>query len=106
MGKFSGEIGFAVTKETTPGVWTETIVEKHYYGDTIKNTRMLDGNNVNSDINISNRISIVADPFAQLNFHAIRYVCYMGNKWKVSSIDVEYPRLILSLGGLYNGQQT
>ena len=104
MAKFSGKIGFAVQQETDPGVWTEDIQERQYYGDVIRNIRRLQtSGNLNDDIEISNRLSIIADPYAYENFHAMRYVIFMGSKWKVSEVEVEYPRLILSLGGLYNG---
>lgn len=103
MARYYGKIGYVVTEETTPGVWTDTITEKYYKGDFIKNTRVLDvSGKVNSDINISNRISIVADPYAMQNFHMIKYAVYMGVKWIVKDVEVLYPRLILSLGGEYN----
>jgi hypothetical protein len=103
MAKFFGAIGYAETLETTPGVWEEQISEHDYYGDLIRNTRRLESSNeLNDNINIANEISIVADPFALCNFHAMRYVVFMGTKWKISSIEVKYPRLILTLGGLYN----
>lgn len=104
MAKFYGKIGYAMTKETTPGVWVEEIVERSYYGDVIRNIRRLQGSeNLNDNINVSNEISIVADAFANQNFHSMRYVEYMGAKWKVSSVEVKYPRLILNVGGVYNG---
>lgn len=104
MAKFYGKIGYAMIKETTPGVWVEEIVERSYYGDVIRNIRRLQGSeNLNDDINVSNEISIVADAFANQNFHSMRYVEYMGAKWKVSSVEVKYPRLILNVGGVYNG---
>lgn len=90
--------------ETAPGVWEPSIVERPYYGDLIKNTRRLQSTDkVNDDINISNEVSIVADPYAMTNFHTMRYVQFMGAKWKITNVEVQYPRLILSLGGLYNG---
>lgn len=104
MAKFYGAIGYAETVETDPGVWKEQITERNYYGDLIRNTRRLESSgNLNDDINVSNEISIVADPFAIQNFHAMRYVEFMGAKWKISNIEVRHPRLILSVGGLYNG---
>lgn len=104
MNKFYGKIGYAISEETVPGVWVERIVERSYYGDVIRNIRRLQNSeNLNDDINVSNEISIVADAFANQNFHSMRYVEYMGTKWKVSSIEVKYPRLILSIGGVYNG---
>lgn len=103
MAKYCGKIGFATTVESVPGNWTEQITERTYYGDLIRNSRKLQSSgNKNDNIVISNEISIVADPFVKENFHAIRYAEYMGTKWKVSSVDVQYPRLVLSLGEVYN----
>lgn len=105
MAKFYGKIGYANTVETKPGVCEEQIVERSYYGDLIRNTRRLQSaDQVNDDINISNEISIVADPYATNNFHTMRYAVFMGTKWKISNVEVSYPRLILTLGGVYNGQ--
>lgn len=106
MAKFYGVIGYAVTKETAPGVWTEEIAEQSYYGDLTRNMRRLqDSGDLNDDINVANEISIVADPYANANFHSMRYVAFMGTKWKISKVEVQYPRLILTLGGVYNGKQ-
>lgn len=103
MAKFFGSIGYADTVETAPGVWEEQIVEYSYYGDLIRNTRQLQsGETLNDNINVANEISIVADPFARQNFHKMRYVEFMGAKWKISNVEVGYPRLILTIGGLYN----
>lgn len=103
MAKFAGKIGFAVTEETKPGVWAERMVEHRYYGDLTRNTRRLQSSgNLNDNVTISNQISIVADPFAKENFHAMRYVELYGAKWKITSIEVQYPRLILELGDVYN----
>ena len=105
MAKFYGKIGYANTVETKPGVYEEQIVERSYYGDLIRNTRRLQSaDQVNDNINISNEISIVADPYATNNFHTMRYAVFMGTKWKISNVEVLYPRLILTLGGVYNGQ--
>ena len=104
MSKFYGVIGYAVTKMTEQGIYEEQIVETEYVGDVIRNTRRFrDGSKINDDINISNQISIIADPYAANNFHTMRYVVFMGAKWKISEVEVQYPRLILTLGGLYNG---
>ena len=106
MAKLYGEIGYANIVETEPGVWEEKIIKRNYYGDIIRNTRSLQtSDNVNDNINISNEISIVADPYANENFHSMRYVYFMGAKWKITSVEVKYPRLILSIGGLYNNVQ-
>lgn len=106
MAKFYGVIGYAETVETTPGVWEEQIVERNYYGDLIRNTRRLQSaDQLNDNINVANEISIVADPYARDNFHSMRYVEFQGAKWKISNVEVQYPRLILTIGGLYNGEQ-
>lgn len=102
MAKFYGTVGFVKTVESAPGVWNEQVVERKYYGNVISRARSLQGSGVNDNINISDEISIVADPFANENYFAIRFVEYMGSKWKVQSISVQFPRLNLSLGGLYN----
>lgn len=104
MAKYYGKIGYNESVETTPGVWEEKITERSYYGDVVRNARRLQSTDkVNDDINVNNEINIVADPYAMNNFHSMRYVEFMGAKWKVSNIEVQYPRLILTLGGLYNG---
>lgn len=104
MAKYFGRIGFAETVETAQSVYTEQIVEREYYGDLTRVSRQLQGSeNLNDNLNIANQLSIVSDPYALNNFFSIRYVVYAGAKWKVNNVEVEYPRLILSLGGVYNG---
>ena len=106
MAKYYGKIGYAELTETTPGVWTEQIVEREYYGDLIRNSRRLQtADKVNDDVNISNQLSIVSDPYAINNFHTMRYAEFMGAKWKITDVEVSYPRLTLTLGGVYNGKQ-
>lgn len=106
MNKFSGKIGFASElHEARPGVWTEDISERTYYGEVLLNSRKLQvSGNVNDDINISNRISVIGDPYAYENFYMMRYIEYAGARWKITEVDAtHYPRLILTCGGLYNG---
>lgn len=105
MGKFFGKIGYVEMVETSPGVWTDSITEREYYGDVIRNTRGLQtGDKLNDDITISNSFSIIADPYAYQNFHSMKYIEFMGAKWKIDNVEVQYPRLILSVGGEYNGK--
>lgn len=105
MAKFFGKIGYAVSVSTAPGVWENEITERDYFGDLTRNTSQLrTADKVNDDINIANEISIVADPFAYENFHAMRYVDFMGAKWKITGVEVQYPRLILTVGGLYHDE--
>lgn len=107
MAKYYGKIGYAITEEVKPGVWKKRITEREYFGDVIRNTRRLQSSgNLNDNIIVSNEISIVADPFANENFHSILYVEFMGTKWKISNVEVQYPRLILTIGEVYNsGEQ-
>ena len=103
MARWYGTIGYAEVTETEPGVWTETIVRREYYGDLNRNIRHISSNDkVNEDISVNNELSIVSDPYAMEKFYQMRYAEFMGVKWKVSSVEVRYPRLILSLGGVYN----
>ena len=103
MAKFYGIVGFAEQVENVPGVYGEEITDRPYYGDLIRNTRRYESaSQLNDNLNIANEISIIADPFAYQNFHAMRYVEFMGAKWKIITVEVQYPRLILTIGGVYN----
>ena len=107
MAKFYGVIGYVETVEIEPGVWEETIVERPYYGDLTRNTSGFQSSGgVNDDININNNISIVADPYAYENFYQMRYVVLEGAKWRITNVEVNRPRLILTVGGIYNGPKT
>lgn len=102
MAKWYGKIGYANHVEVTPGEYVEEITTRNYYGDVIRNTRMLQNSGgVNDNVNINNQISIIADPYASGHIYNMRYAECMGAKWKITNVDVQYPRLILSLGGLY-----
>lgn len=104
MAKFYGKIGFAITSETSPGVWDATVIERNYPGEVIKRThRYTSPEKINEDLNLSSSISIVADSFANKNLGSMKYVKFMGTNWKIESIEPSYPRLILNLGGVYNG---
>lgn len=103
MAKYFGMIGYAESVETSPGVWEEQIIERPYYGDLGRNTRQLQSSgNLNDNVNISNEISIVSDPYANQNFHSMRYLEWMGTRWKITNVEVSYPRLILTVGGVFN----
>lgn len=107
MGKFYGTIGFSKTEETAPGVWGEKITEKKYYIELLRNIRKFQSSeSINDNISISNQMSIIADPFAIENFSFMKYVIFRGAKWKVDNVEVQYPRLILTVGGVYNGDET
>lgn len=104
MAKFQGMIGFIQTEETSPGVWTNITTERHYKGDIIRNSKQVEaGQQLNSDININNRFSVLLDPYTEENFPHIRYITWKGTSWSVSSVDINRPRLVISVRGVYNG---
>lgn len=104
MAKFFGKIGYGISMQTAPGVWEDVIIEYPYYGDVLRNSRGLrEGEKVNNDLTVGNSITIVADAYANEHFFAIRYVEWAGTLWIVDDVVVESPRLILRLGGVYNG---
>lgn len=106
MPKFYGVIGYgeAVEEPEGSGVWVDKIVEREYYGDVIRNARSLQAvERLHDDLTVSNSISILADAYANENVMSLRYIRWMGSLWKVSNVDVQRPRLVLTLGGEYNG---
>lgn len=106
MAKFYGQIGFIKTVEdpSGSGIYVEQKTERDYYGDVNKIVRRWSSvQQVNDDITVSNEISVLSDPYVTENIPWIKYVVWNGARWKVSSVEVQYPRLILSVGGVYNG---
>lgn len=103
MTKFFGKIGYAMTQETKPGVWMDQIMEREYYVDLLRNSyRFQTSDKVNDDVLIANEFSIIADSFAKDNFHLMKYIEFDGTKWKITNVEVRYPRLNLTVGGIYN----
>lgn len=106
MAKFYGTIGYIETPETSPGVFKEVSTERGYGGDILRKSKRFEPNEqLNDNLNISNQFSIIADEYAFKHFYAIRYIRVLGACWKVTDVEVQYPRLILSIGGLYNGKE-
>lgn len=106
MGKWFGKIGYSVTTETEPGIWESQITEREYFGDITSDRRKRQNSGeVNDTVNLANVISILADPFAYQNCSNMIYAEIMGAKWKITEIEQQYPRLILTVGGVYNGEQ-
>lgn len=104
MARFCGLIGYGQSEETAPGVWEDTITERQYRGDVVRNTRKLqEGESLNNDLSVGNSISVVADAYANEHFFAIRYIRWAGTLWTVSDVEVQSPRLLLRLGKVYNG---
>lgn len=106
MARFCGTIGFSSSGEveTSPGVYEDVITERKYYGDVTKDFRKNEGGeNLVGNVGLNNIFSIVADPFAFENYSFMKYIKYLGTKWWISSVEVQYPRLVISVGGRYNG---
>ena len=108
--KFYGIVGYTETVEETgerEGIWSPVKpIERPYYGDVIRNTRRWDQNNdsINDDLAINNSISILADDFAYKHCYAMKYVKWLGATWKITNVEIQRPRLILTIGGVYNGK--
>lgn len=105
MAKWFGVIGYGKQTETSSGVYEDVITKREYSGEVLQNSTRWSSNSesTNDNLTVNNRISILADPFARDNFHTMRYVTFMGTEWKITSVEVQYPRLILTIGGVYNG---
>lgn len=108
MAKFYGKIGYSITVEDSPGVWSPRIIARVYRGDVTRNNRRWQNggsDKLNDDFNISNTISVLADPFAFENFASMKYVEFMGTAWKITDAEIDYPRINLTIGGVYNGEK-
>ncbi len=106
MAKFSGVIGFEEPRETMPGVFEPEVTERAYRGDILRSSRRIESNEqINDNINISNQFSIIADQYAYNHVYCMKYLVYGGTKWRITDVEIQYPRLTLSVGGLYNGNQ-
>ena len=106
MAKFYGPIGYARLEESKPGVWTEDVVEKNYRGDIILDQRRWQSDEkVNDNINIDNSISIIADIYAYENLGFMKYIVWNGVPWKIQSFSINRPRIVLQIGGVYNGER-
>lgn len=104
MTRTTGVIGYAESRLVRPGVSEDVIVEYKYRGDVLRNSAgPQEGDKILDDLKVGNSISIVASPFHRKNFTRLKYISWLGELWKVSNVDVALPRLILRLGGLYNG---
>lgn len=104
MAKFHGVLGFVLTREKKPGVWQEVTEEKEITGDYVQNyARWSTSNNANDDLSLSNRISVLLDDYIMDNLMYLRWVRIRGQEWKVTGVDTNYPRLTLTIGGVYHG---
>lgn len=108
--RFSGIVGFTSSTETSPGVFTDVITEKAYFGDVIRDSRRLEGPSqappvTNQSVALGNSFSIVADPEAFENYQHMRYVHWNGGYWTITDVEVRRPRLVLTIGGQWNGNK-
>lgn len=106
---FSGKIAFWEGDiETKPGVFVPNIVEKPYVGNITRNYRKFQTaeNQQNDNLTVNNQLSIISDLYLRNNWHMIKYVEWNGAKWKVNTVEINYPRITLELGGLYHDKET
>jgi hypothetical protein len=104
MAKFYGCVGYVESVETAPGVFMECATEHTYSGDVTRNSRRNEkGDSVNDDLVLNNMVSIISDPYSENHLFAIRYIRWQGALWKVTNVEVQRPRLLLTIGGVYNG---
>lgn len=105
MAKWFGKVGYSETVETYPGVWKPMDTVHEYYGDVMRNSTRwsMNSESTNDELTVNVQISIVADPFAIEKFYSMKWIEYMGTKWKITNVEPQFPRLLLTLGGCYNG---
>lgn len=104
MTKFSGLVGYVTQKETVPGVWSTDETPKSMKGDVIRlSSSSQNGDKINSDVTLGHRVSLIGDAYAFDNYHILKWIELNGRKWKVTSVELQRPRVIVTLGGLWNG---
>lgn len=104
MPKYRGNVGFVYTEETAPGVWTPVETVRPYYIDVNRNSRRYEnGASTNDNLLVTSNLSLIADPFALNHVSGLKWIEYSGVKWRVSTVEILYPRMNLTLGGVYNG---
>lgn len=102
MAKYAGKVGFAIQTESSPGVWTDKIVERLMRGDVISaSSHFKPGESINEDITLGHRLSLMGDPYAFENFTGLRYITYLGVKWRVTGVEIRRPRMVITVGGIY-----
>lgn len=104
MAKWYGKVGFSYVEETEPGIMSPVAEARPYVGDVLRNrVQVVSGEKVNSDITVNNQLSMIADPYMNQHLGDIRYASFNNTNWNVTNVEVAYPRVILTLGGVYNG---
>lgn len=105
MGKFFGKVGYVTQVDDGYGVYDDRVKLVSYYGEVTRNARRWEQSSeqLHDSLVLNNLISIMADDYAYEHFYEIRFVEYMGSFWKVTNIEIQRPRITLTLGGVYNG---
>ena len=106
--KFHGKVGFWKSdEEVRPGVFRPVIEERSYTGELIRNARrfQFEADKKNQNLIINNQVSILSDIYLRENLSSVLYVIWNGIKWHVGSVDINYPRITLELGEVYNGEE-
>lgn len=104
MARFYGKFGYRETVEVRNGIWLPRILELAYFGNVIRRSSRLQSNpdSENQNAVCSNEISIIADAYAYEHFSELVYVEWMNQKWSVTRVEVKHPRLIVTIGDVYN----
>jgi hypothetical protein len=105
MAKFTGKVGFIEFVESEPGLFRPVVIEKSFSGDLLLDRRGWKASeHTSGDVFVSNRISLLANADLVNNLANIKYVIFMGVKWKVATFEILLPRVILTLGEVYNAE--
>lgn len=108
MAKYAGLVGYVTQEEKVPGVWSTVADPKPMRGDIIRasassqNDGRLSSDKINKDVTLNHRVSLVGDAYAFGNYYNIKWIEIDGAKWEVSSVELQRPRLIVTVGGLWN----
>jgi hypothetical protein len=110
MSKYAGLVGYVTQEESVPGVWSQVEKTSTMKGDIIRQSstngngaRISDTGKINDDISLSHRVSLLGDAYAFNNYYAIKWIKIDGHKWQVTSVELQRPRIIITVGGLWNG---
>lgn len=105
MAKFAGLVTYVTQVESRPGIWTDESISRLMRGDMLRKGSVgQNDDKVNSDISLNHRVSLVGDEYALNNYYDIKHIQLNGREWEVTSVEVQHPRLILTIGGLWNGE--
>jgi hypothetical protein len=98
MARFAGFVGYVTQVESVPGVWSPVENPKYMRGDVIRQS----STSQNGDISLNHRVSLIGDSYTFNNYYNIKWVEIGSAKWSVTSVEIQRPRVIITLGGLWN----